>query len=258
MWSEGPLSSANFQAYSQSQLATTWFKSKGQLRLYYQLSNGTIQELSYSISGNNRGWVSLPSEFLPDAKLGSGLAATTFLHDQLRIYYQTEDYMVRESAWPKKLVWTNDNDNNNTWVASMSFSSTTEILNANPYTYVKPANTFTQTSNTGTQAHQRAIGLTPLATIRWESSTTPQLHCFYQAEDGSIIDQRWDDNDSKWIEVPMASDVKTVADKGKFSASIKDDNITFYYRANDGVREMVWTPASDWTSGSEVVLVPGS
>jgi len=134
VWSEGPLSSANFQAYSQSQLATTWFKSKGQLRLYYQLSNSTIQELSYSISGNNRGWVNLPSEFLPDAKLGSGLAATTFLHDQLRIYYQTEDYMVRESAWPKKLVWTNDNDNNNTWVASMSFSSTTKILNANPYT----------------------------------------------------------------------------------------------------------------------------
>ncbi|KAF8251535.1 hypothetical protein K440DRAFT_66511 [Wilcoxina mikolae CBS 423.85] len=142
--------------------------------------------------------------------------------------------MIAEMAWPKRLIFSNDN--NDTWTGAASFP---------------------QTSITGTQAHQRAKGLTTLAAIRWESST-PQSHCFYQGEDLSIVDLRWDDGDRRWIEVPMASDVESMADKGDFSAAIKDNNITVYYRATDGVREMEWTKSSDWTSGSGNVLVPGS
>jgi hypothetical protein len=117
LWYNGKLSSTNFQAYSQSKLAATFFESKNQIRLYYQLSNSTIQELSYAIGGTTKEWVNLPSEFLPKAKLGSGLAAINFLQEQLRLYYQNEDYMIAEMAWPKRLIFGSNND---TWTGGMS------------------------------------------------------------------------------------------------------------------------------------------
>jgi hypothetical protein len=101
-WSQGTLAQQAFAARSESQLAVLLFQSTNELRLYYQLSNSTIQELSYNLNlTSGAKWNLLPQgSTMPRALAGSGLGAGNLgSGNGLRLWFQEEDYSIHEWCW---------------------------------------------------------------------------------------------------------------------------------------------------------------
>jgi hypothetical protein len=103
-WYEGSLAELAFESRSESSLAALKSEAMNELRLYYQLSNSSLQELSYSLNTSIAEWNLLaPEEKLPRALAGTGIGAGELGREGLRVWFQEEDYRLVEWCWGLRL-----------------------------------------------------------------------------------------------------------------------------------------------------------
>lgn len=102
-WSIGSLLGEGMRAADTSRLAAIKYGDNLELRVYFQVSGGVIQEYTYK-----DGIWSL-SQSLQVGITGTGLAALYYPNDNIRLYYQTNETskVIHEISygWPDLTGW---------------------------------------------------------------------------------------------------------------------------------------------------------
>ncbi|KAI5814170.1 hypothetical protein BZA77DRAFT_319168 [Pyronema omphalodes] len=284
VWTEGPISKANIQAYSQSKVAATVLPSTNQIRLYYESTTaGNIQELSYNITNNtDQKWDAInyphsgPQNFDLSLDSGSDIAAITVNRTELRLY-SVRNGNLSEMSWPYS-------DGVNVPIPNINWVTTTQNINKTSYTpyYLVPG--------------------TPITAVRWEgngsANTLAFQHVLYYEVDylpiPSLLDSEKAIEIADTYKVPQKLDTTgPIPGPGKASwkgsvfdgtdsvfnlryrvqiirgskmvALTQGDIVRMYYHADDGVRSIMYNatevpPSAGsgrwWESGTNYPHVP--
>lgn len=101
-WSIGSLSGEGIRAVDTSRLAAIKYGDNLEIRLYFQVSGGVIQEYTW-----NGSWSI--SQSLQVGITGTGLAALYYPSNNIRVYYQTNETskVIHEISygWPDLTGW---------------------------------------------------------------------------------------------------------------------------------------------------------